>query len=102
MSKKTPSLKDDYYPGDDIAKLWDKPNGFCGQCGSPLNQSMIGGYSLHDSAHAVSWACNATKEQIEAAIKASEENIEALKKTLASESYRKLAPMSGYWPTANR
>ena len=44
---------------------------------------------LPDSEHAVSWACNATKEQIEAAIKASEENIEALKKRLASASHRK-------------
>lgn len=66
-----------------ITGLWNKPNGFCGQCGAPINACMVGGYNLHDSEHAVSWACNATDEEIKAAIKASEENVEALKKRLA-------------------
>lgn len=42
---------------------WDKPNGMCGQCGSPLNEHMVGGYRIHDgNTDAVSAFYNMTEE----------------------------------------
>jgi hypothetical protein len=58
---------------------WDKPNGTCSHCGAPLNAYLVGGYKLHDGHYAVAAASNMTRSQIEAAIKISEENIQALR-----------------------
>jgi hypothetical protein len=69
---------------DSVNDLWNKPNDFCGQCGAPLNEYCVGGYILHDSEHAVSWATNAKKTEILAAIEASVRNANALREYLNS------------------
>ena len=59
---------------------WDVPNGYCGQCGAPINAHMVGGYRLHQIwDHSVPWCYNASVEQIEEAIAVSLANAEALK-----------------------
>ena len=75
---------------------YGKPNGLCSQCGAPLNAYMVGGYKLHDGRYAVAAASNMTKEQIEAAISISLDNIAQLSARLASGSYRKTAPIEYY------
>lgn len=74
--------------GADEERSYNKPNGLCYQCGAPLNASMVGGYKLHDGRWSVAAAANMTKEQIEAAIDISEDNIAKLKDRLARGRYR--------------
>jgi hypothetical protein len=49
-----------------------------------LNEHCVGGYKLHDSEHAVSWATNAKKAEILVAIEASVNNANALREYLNS------------------